>query len=333
MQSRKRSQAVELNAHGGDVDVDGTVPQEPEAQVLQFPCRFENKRRFWTATRRQKLVEHVSAQQLALRGSTQLRTDEDDADINIDWHSVATDLLQSDQVKSSTGMHITAVDCYLQFVNVDDPRLNKSADWSHEEDLQLMKLVAATSGYDWDWIASQLGTHRSPIQCLRHYQQSLSVSTVSSLPWTQEEDSLLRQSVALYGWSNWAHVANSVGRQRTAVQCHHRARLVIAQDASVGEWNDQDDKRLFLAAVALGAPSAMNSSSSSRVVDVQRANANFIETVVDGMDDNEAGTVRNKDSDSDSDAEDKIALQRSRSKFSWAMLARLVPGKYEAAPS
>ena len=88
------------------------------------------------------------------------------------------------------------IECYMQHTNVDDPSIN-NAEWTSEEDRQLLELVEKYAEHEWSHIAEELGTNRTPIACLRHYQQSLNTKLLNNNEWSSEEDLLLKQAVEL----------------------------------------------------------------------------------------------------------------------------------------
>ena len=177
-----------------------------------------------------------------------------------------------------------------------------------------------------------LGTSRTPIQCLRHYQQAWNTSLINSSAWTEDEESCLLEAVQLYGDKNWQHVANSIPG-RTSLQCENKYRVLCRRDNVVGDWTANDDRKLFLAVVALDR--SQNTSKRERAA------------VVDDDDDSDAGdngadnnaTIATMPSSSEAQSQTVLCdstewsplLASSRKRqFSrpWTAIKKLVPGKY-----
>lgn len=109
----------------------------------------------------------------------------------------------------------------------------------------------------WVKIADDLGTSRTPLQCLQRYQQALNIKLVNSCEWTRNEDDLLRKGVELYGAKNWQNVASMISG-RSAVQCgaRYRKSSKSRDDIVDGSWTEIDERRLFLAAIAYDIPTS-----------------------------------------------------------------------------
>jgi hypothetical protein len=280
------------------------------------------KERFWVAENRDNLVAYVQSPEC------QMPTAEVDTGPaiakeslhwlgNVDWHAVASRLNHSS--KLSNKLVVSALDCYLRYVNVDDPRIIKDSEaWTQEEETCLLTCVRQTGGFDWDWIASEVSRlstfqtrslesaepspntdagfrrMRTPVQCLRHYQQTLYTERqMANKPWTDQEDEWLMDSIQIYGYDNWEHVAHSVGTHRTPKQCATRAKILQQQTQYLQNWTRTDDQRLLLAGLALGVPSYVTTETVHG------------EAII--------GNATSKDEDSD--------------KVSWKVVAQLVPGK------
>lgn len=186
----------------------------------------------WTERERQKLLRHVQKS-----GSDQ-------------WDDAAA-LFPSR----------TARDCYAQYANNLDPSLNK-ANWSQDEEKQLLLLVEKYDEHDWCTIAEELGTQRSPFECLQHYQRTLNKALVNNSEWTEEEDELLKEAVEEHG-RNWQNVASCVPN-RSATQCNNRwnKSAVCHEEVVAGKWTEEEERLLFLAAVAYGAPRLADSKKT-----------------------------------------------------------------------
>lgn len=142
----------------------------------------------------------------------------------------------------------------MQYTNVDDPSINNT-EWSADEDHQLVELVDKYSEHEWSHIAEELGTHRTPIACLRHYQQTLNTKLLNNSEWSAEEDLLLKQAVEICGKGKWQKVSTYVP-DRSSTQCMNRwtQSNCCQENVVAGRWLEQEERLLFLAAVAYDAP-------------------------------------------------------------------------------
>jgi hypothetical protein len=110
----------------------------------------------------------------------------------------------------------------------------------------------------WALIAEELGSSRTPLQCLQRYQQAFNTKLVNSSEWTKDEDEELKAAAEMFGLKNWQHVS-SVMNGRSAAQCMNRyyKSSVCRSDMVVdGSWQDEDERRLFLSAIANEIPSS-----------------------------------------------------------------------------
>lgn len=106
-------------------------------------------------------------------------------------------------------------------------------------------------------IAGDLGTNRTPLQCIQRYQQALNNKLTKTTEWTKEEDILLKKSAEIYGSKNWQNVANMLSG-RSAVQCGAKFRKSskCRDDIVDGSWIEIDERKLFLSAVVHEIPTS-----------------------------------------------------------------------------
>ena len=164
-----------------------------------------------------------------------------DIDYSIPWEEVARKLGTKD-----------AKECFMMYSNEVDPAVSRSP-WTDEENKKLLDLVAEYEEHDWVSIAHELRTRRTPLQCLQHYQQCLNLHMAKNEDWSAEELSTLRETVATCGERNWQHVAAALPG-RSMRQVMSRWRRVKDAERKVGPYTDEEEKRLFLAALALEVP-------------------------------------------------------------------------------
>lgn len=177
----------------------------------------------------------------------------------IDWQIV------SSLLKEKFNFSASPMDCLMQYRNVADPSINKS-NWSKEEVDKLAELALLYDEHEWCTIAEELGTNRTPMQCLQYYQRNLNHRLVrSNNVWTPEEEQLLKQSIEVYGISDWSNVAGDLPG-RTSKQCFNRYRRSSqCQDNVInGHWLEEEERLLYFACVAMNAPT---SSSFKRSFD------------------------------------------------------------------
>jgi hypothetical protein len=155
---------------------------------------------------------------------------------SINWVSVAEQMSKHANIFSPR-------DCYIQYNNVESMKINKHV-FLADEDRKLLALVNEYEECGWIKIADELGTNRTPLQCLQRYQQALNKRLVNSNDWTKEEDLLLRKAAEMFGTKNWQNVANTLSG-RTAVQCGSRYRksAQCRDDIVDGSWLEIDERR------------------------------------------------------------------------------------------
>lgn len=93
--------------------------------------------------------------------------------------------------------------------------------------MQVDERAKKHNGYNWEAVAAELGTARTPVMCLLRYQRSLNPNLLRS-KWTPEEDRRLTDAVAQFGAKNWQQVASCVPG-RNPQQCLHRYGCFSAQ--------------------------------------------------------------------------------------------------------
>jgi len=182
----------------------------------------------------------------------------------------------------------------MAYRNALDPEINFGP-WTSEEEIHLIELVNTKySCHNWIAISNELGTNRTPLSCLKHYQQTLNIKHINSSSWNDDELTTLVQAVDLYGEENWQHVANSLPG-RTANQCYSKWKKMKSDRVitSKGDWTDQDERLLFLAAVAYQLPcindfkKPINLSNIEQTLDDESIFLDRVNTGVDGEDIND----------------------------------------------
>ena len=156
----------------------------------------------------------------------------------------------------------TTMECYMQYTNVQDPEINNS-EWTTEEDAHLLLLAEKYSEHHWVNIAEELGTRRTPMSCLKRYQRTLNTKLLNNDEWSSEEDLLLKAAVESCGKGKWLEVSLQIPG-RSSVQCMNRwAKSPLCQDNIVsGKWVEEEERLLFLAAIAYNAPGMKQTKKS-----------------------------------------------------------------------
>eukprot|EP00475_Leptophrys_vorax_P027142 TRINITY_DN38695_c0_g1_i1.p1 TRINITY_DN38695_c0_g1~~TRINITY_DN38695_c0_g1_i1.p1 ORF type:complete len:629 (-),score=156.83 TRINITY_DN38695_c0_g1_i1:184-2070(-) len=152
----------------------------------------------------------------------------------VDWDTLAKNF-----VKTRTGD-----ECRVRWFCHDDPRINKAEEWPAEETNKLLELVASNQARNWIAIAQQLGTNRTPMQCIQRYQRSHNPSIIKQ-EFTKAEDNRLVTLVKQHGF-NWERISLAMPG-RTASQCNHRYNNSAIQNIKSGRWGPEEDARLVLA--------------------------------------------------------------------------------------
>lgn len=199
--------------------------------------------------------------------STLLKTVQDQAAPaeQIDWVHISSHLDRR-----------SPMDCYMQFENVDK-RTIKLDPWSPEEEQKLADLALKYDEHDWCSIAEELKTQRTPFECLRHYQQHVNTKLINNKEWTAEEDELLKSAVEQYGKGQWQAVASCIpGRTKTQCMGRWKKATTCHDNMVVGKWLPEEEKLLFIAALAYGAPRMSDTKKSESELRELFANAGVI---------------------------------------------------------
>ncbi|NXL05137.1 SNPC4 protein, partial [Mesembrinibis cayennensis] len=136
--------------------------------------------------------------------------------------------------------------------NWEHPSINKK-EWT-EEEIERLKKIAAEHGYlDWQTIAQELGTNRTPFQCLQKYQ--VYNKDLKRKEWTKDEDRMLLELV------QEMRVGSHIPYKKIAYYMEGRdsAQLIYRWTKSVdpslkkGPWTPEEDAMLLAAVKKYGA--------------------------------------------------------------------------------
>ncbi|NXY72645.1 SNPC4 protein, partial [Glareola pratincola] len=135
--------------------------------------------------------------------------------------------------------------------NCEHPSINQK-EWT-EEEIEKLKKIAAEHGYlDWQTIAQELGTNRTPFQCLQKYQ--VYNKDLKRKEWTKSEDQMLLELV------QETRVGSHIPYKKIAYYMEGRdsAQLIYRWTKSVdpslkkGPWTPEEDAMLLAAVKKYG---------------------------------------------------------------------------------
>ncbi|XP_063209151.1 snRNA-activating protein complex subunit 4 isoform X1 [Chroicocephalus ridibundus] len=135
--------------------------------------------------------------------------------------------------------------------NCEHPSINKK-EWTEEEIEKLKKIAAKHGHLDWETIAQELGTNRTPFQCLQKYQ--VYNKDLKRKEWTKSEDQMLLELV------QEMRVGSHIPYKKIAYYMEGRdsAQLIYRWTKSVdpslkkGPWTPEEDAMLLAAVKKYG---------------------------------------------------------------------------------
>lgn len=225
-------------------------PFHPDAEK-HFQNLYIYKWTIWNRTARQALAKAVRnlnrrhiARNLLKEGKDVTRVINEMTDKEIEGAvpapQVAYDII-ADQYKRDR----SALECAIQWSRNDHPSINH-AEWGAEEIDRLEAVAQKFGGRDWETIAEKMGNGRTSAACFRQYKKTHYVR----MPWSKDEDVLLREAVETLGEVNWAAIA-AVVKGRTSSQCNARWKL-ISNTGKKGRWDKAEVQRMLRAIEEFG---------------------------------------------------------------------------------
>lgn len=194
----------------------------------------------WTADEDTKLLDFVNGQNVGVEG--------------VKWTDIAESLSRSPQ------------ECFARYHNVLSSELKRS-EWGQDETLKLMELVSKHGPFNWAALSAELGTNRSPLQCLQQFQREMNDDHIHRSEWSAEEDLLLNESVKRFGQGKWQEIAATVP-QRSAAQCMFRWKKALEsrEDIVIGRWTELEERKLYLLSIAFRIPTLDSSKHPKEVI-------------------------------------------------------------------
>ncbi|XP_078163023.1 myb domain protein 4r1 isoform X2 [Carex rostrata] len=230
----------------------------------QFPISM--RKQSWSGSEKENLFKGLKqqCQEMFLLSSVNIQSDAEgvkdlsllpaflnaDFDITAEKMRCCMPFVQWDQLASMYLPGRSGAECESRFLNCEDPLVNHEP-WTRQEEKRLLLILQNRGIYNWINIAVELGTNRTPFQCLVRYQRSLN-PLILNREWTKEEDMQLLAMVETFGEKNWQLVAAQL-EGRAANQCATRWRQTLnPKRTTVGRWSLEEDKRLKAAVMIFG---------------------------------------------------------------------------------
>jgi hypothetical protein len=121
-------------------------------------------------------------------------------------------------------------------------KTSKKGKWTSDEDEALNELVILYGTKSWKKISENING-RSAIQCLHRWTKILQPGLVKG-PWTIEEDRRLKEWVSREGPNRWSSCAEYI-KGRNGKQCRERWLNILNPDIKKGDWDVEEDFKLF----------------------------------------------------------------------------------------
>ncbi|WAR31953.1 SNPC4-like protein [Mya arenaria] len=239
-------------------DKDGFYPPANEdvkiKQTLKEDKTYVKAKPGWSKTQRQTLISAVkedAIQQLVRPLLSKLEVESEKANKCKNKEEIDASKTRIQHLYDEMKGKYDATECEKMWRTVLQPGINKEK-WSEDEDKKLEELVEKHNMRDWKAIAEELGTNRTPYQCLQHYQEEH--FDYDQSPWTEAEDELLKEVVETCRYGSgvipWPQVAYYIERRSTKM-CEMRWSKV---DPSLthGRWTEAEDMALLAAVQLMG---------------------------------------------------------------------------------
>ncbi|KAJ3762914.1 Homeodomain-like protein, partial [Lentinula raphanica] len=161
---------------------------------------------------------------------------------NLNWRTIAEKV--SDVSTFARSDH----ECRTKWLGYYRPGICHD-EWSSDELRRLNEIVSEKNeehALDWVDVAQELGTNRTPMDCMRHGFK------LPQHAWDSDADKRLSEAVEVYGTENWPLVALHVSPNVTSNQCLMRYHRSLDPSLNKSPWSDDEDERLNVIVSVLG---------------------------------------------------------------------------------
>ncbi|KAJ3778332.1 hypothetical protein FB446DRAFT_713835 [Lentinula raphanica] len=245
-----------------DIEIQGAsrpVGPIPEQELLNPVSPFYNeaikRSRYFNATithamkpkELETLTEAVTAEFRRLKAFEGQGRNIDAIDLaadasNLNWRTIAEKV--SDVSTFARSDH----ECRTKWLGYYRPGICHD-EWSPDELRRLNEIVSEKNeehALDWVDVAQELGTNRTPMDCMRHGFK------LPQHAWDSDADKRLSEAVEVYGTENWPLVALHVSPNVTSNQCLMRYHRSLDPSLNKSPWSDDEDERLNVIVSVLG---------------------------------------------------------------------------------
>jgi hypothetical protein len=219
---------------------------DPKAPLLDYSTpRLNSRQKSWTNEDEARLVAEIQRKRCC---ESMVAVD------SVDWEELPSSKLLN---------KFSSREVFAHYYNLSCPSINGN-NWTISEDEALISLAQKYEERDWSRIANELGTNRTPFACLKHYQQHLNRRLMNSEEWSAQEDQLLTMAVDKFSRSqSTLQLAADAVPFRTAAQCSNRWNRLSQRILTTSDWTPDEERMLYLAAVANDIPSLHSAGDSS----------------------------------------------------------------------
>jgi len=175
-----------------------------------------------------------------------------------------------------------ALDCQIYWDGIET---SNRTEWKEHELARLYAIARKYNFFNWVRIAHDLGTGRSPVDCLRQYQLHYNKKLKRTEPWTQEEDDMMTQVIkAKCGDNDFLSIsAHMEGRNQ--MQCFLRWRNTLRPGIKMRQkFRPEEDICLYLAVESRGPKWKQLAPHLDDVTGPGRTDVNCRERFVNFMD-------------------------------------------------
>lgn len=122
-------------------------------------------------------------------------------------------------------------------------------DFARITGLSKEELESDTIQINWEKLSHQYVPSRTAYECRKQWENEISVS---SRPWTKEEDKLLIALAQRHQGHNWEEIAQHFPEDRNALQCFKRYQRSLNTRMMRSKWTDEEDESLTEAVKMFG---------------------------------------------------------------------------------